>query len=167
PPGPRAARGGPRPAARRGRGNGRPGGVRPALGGAAPRRAGPRGRAAGPARRLRRGQGDAVDHLPTQRHPGAGRRIVRPSEGGTRMTAALTIECAMRFDPRRRGRKELAVGPAPAETVPGRVPRVARLLALAHCLEGLLHAGVARDYAALARLGHVTRARVSQLMSLL
>ena len=83
------------------------------------------------------------------------------------MTASLTIECAVRFEPRRRGRKALAVGPAPAQGVPGRVPRVARLLALAHRLEGLLYAGVARDYAALGRLGHVTRARVSQIMSLL
>ena len=83
------------------------------------------------------------------------------------MTASLTIECAVRFEPRRRGRKELAVGPAPAGPTPGRVPRVACLLALAHRLEQLLRAGVARDYADLGRLGRVTRARVSQLMSLL
>ena len=83
------------------------------------------------------------------------------------MTASLTIECAVRFEPRRRGRKELEVGPAPAETMPGRVPRVARLLALAHRLEGLLRGGVVQDYAALGRLGHVSRARVSQNMSLL
>ena len=82
------------------------------------------------------------------------------------MTTALTIECAVHFEPRRRGRKELAAGPAPAPA-PSRVPRVARLLALAHRLEQLLRAGVARDYADLGRLGRVTRARVSQLMSLL
>src|SRR5262249_25581985 len=146
PPGPRAAPRRTRPAARRGRGNGGPGAVRPALGGAAPRRAGPRGRAAGPARRVRRGPGDAVGHLPPQRPQGAGRRVGRPPEGGTRRTAALTIECAVRFEPRRRGRKELTVGPQPTAVPPGRVPRVARLLALAHRLEGLLHAGVARDY---------------------
>jgi hypothetical protein len=83
------------------------------------------------------------------------------------MTTSLTIECAVHFEQHRRGRKELAVGPAPTVVPPGRVPRVARLLALAHRLEGLLRAGVARDYAALGRLGHVTRARVSQVMSLL
>jgi hypothetical protein len=83
------------------------------------------------------------------------------------MTASLTIECAVRFEPRRRGRKELAGGPVPAAVPLCRVPRAARLLALAHRLEALLHAGVARDYAELARLGHVTRARVSQIMSLL
>jgi hypothetical protein len=82
------------------------------------------------------------------------------------MTASLTIECAVHFEQRRRGRKELAVGPAPAAP-PGRVPRVARLLALAHRFAGLLRDGVARDYAALGRLGHVSRARISQIMSLL
>jgi hypothetical protein len=39
--------------------------------------------------------------------------------------------------------------------------------ALALRFQGLLQAGVVRDYAALARLGHVTRARVSQVMNLL
>ena len=82
------------------------------------------------------------------------------------MSTSLTIECAVHFEQRRRGRKGLAVGPAPA-VPPGRVPRVARLLALAHRLEGLLRGGVARDYAALGRLGHVSRARISQVMSLL
>ena len=82
------------------------------------------------------------------------------------MSTSLTIECAVHFEPRRRGRKELAAGPVPAGATPGRVPRVARLLALAHRLEQLLRAGVARDYAALGRLGRVTRARVSQIMSL-
>ena len=50
---------------------------------------------------------------------------------------------------------------------PGRVPRVAKLLALAHRFAQLLHEGVVKDYAALGRLGHVSRARVSQIMALL
>ena len=49
----------------------------------------------------------------------------------------------------------------------GRVPRVARLLALAHRFEELVRTGVADNYADLARLGHVTRARVTQIMNLL
>ena len=80
---------------------------------------------------------------------------------------ALTIECAVHFAHHGRGRKELSVGAAPAELPPGRVPRVARLLALAHGLERLLRAGLVKDYAELARLGHVTRARISQIMNLL
>jgi hypothetical protein len=79
----------------------------------------------------------------------------------------LTIECAVHFRRRGRGRKQLAAGAEPPPVTPGRVPRVARLLALAHRLERLRRTGVVRDYAALARLGHVTPARVSQVMSLL
>ena len=80
---------------------------------------------------------------------------------------ALTIECAVHFKHHGCGRKELAVGAAPPELPAGRVPRVARLLALAHRLDRLLRQGVVRDYAELARLGHVSRARISQVMNLL
>jgi hypothetical protein len=40
-------------------------------------------------------------------------------------------------------------------------------MALALRFEGLLQQGLIADYATLARLGHVSRARVSQIMSLL
>jgi len=80
----------------------------------------------------------------------------------------LTIECEVHFGNHGRGRKELVVGPTPATLVePGRVPRVSRLMALAIRCEGLLRAGAVKDNAELARLGHVTRARVSQVMNLL
>ena len=64
------------------------------------------------------------------------------------------------------GRKEMVAGPAPAPVEPGRVPRIARLMALAIRFDGLIRAGVVKDYAELARLGHVTRARVTQVMNL-
>jgi hypothetical protein len=85
------------------------------------------------------------------------------------MTTTLTIEREVHFQPQVRGRKALRVGPAPPPPVlePGRVPRVARLMALAIRFEGLLRDGVVKDYAELARLGHVTRARISQVMALL
>ena len=85
------------------------------------------------------------------------------------MTTTLTIEREVHFQAQARGRKQLRVGPEPPRPAPdpGRVPRVARLMALAIRFEGLLRAGVVKDYAALARLGHVTRARVSQVMNLL
>jgi hypothetical protein len=47
------------------------------------------------------------------------------------------------------------------------VPRVSRLLALALRLDQLVRTGMLADYATLARLGHVSRARVSQIISLL
>jgi hypothetical protein len=46
-------------------------------------------------------------------------------------------------------------------------PRVARLLALAHKLDGLIRSGAIRDYAELARLGRITPARLSQILMLL
>jgi hypothetical protein len=49
----------------------------------------------------------------------------------------------------------------------GRVPRVARLLALALRFEKLIGEKQLADYSTLARLGHVSRARVSQIMNLL
>jgi hypothetical protein len=57
--------------------------------------------------------------------------------------------------------------PARAPVAPGRVPRVTRLLALAIKLDGEVRAGVIPGYAALARLAHVSRARISQIMNLL
>jgi hypothetical protein len=59
-----------------------------------------------------------------------------------------------------------AEAPAP-EPEPGNVPRVARLMALAIHFDALLRRGEVPDYAAVARLGQVTRARMSQIMDLL
>jgi hypothetical protein len=83
------------------------------------------------------------------------------------MTQALTIECAVHFNVQAKGRKRLHADPEMPAPEPGRVPRVAKLLALAHRFEKLLHDGVVRDYAELGQLGHVTRARISQVMALL
>ena len=49
----------------------------------------------------------------------------------------------------------------------GRIPRISRLLALAIRIHGLVAEGKFRDYAEVARLGHVSRARLSQILNLL
>ena len=46
------------------------------------------------------------------------------------------------------------------------VPRIAKLMALAICFDQLIKNGAVTDQADLARLGHVTRARLSQIMDL-
>ena len=48
-----------------------------------------------------------------------------------------------------------------------KVPRVARLLALAHKFQGMLDRGEVASMADLARLGRVSRARITQIMDLL
>ena len=66
----------------------------------------------------------------------------------------------------RRAVRDVPAEPA-AETPPGRVPRITKLMALAIRFEHLLASGAVRDQTELAELGHVTRARVTQIMNLL
>jgi hypothetical protein len=74
----------------------------------------------------------------------------------------MTVEFTI---PGRRRLPEQAEGEPPATA--SRPPRIACLLALAHRFEELVRSGAVRDYAELARLAHVTRARVTQIMNLL
>src|SRR5439155_5733506 len=78
------------------------------------------------------------------------------------------VHCAVHFAREARGRKGIAPGAEQlaAALPPGRVPRVARFLALALRLEARLRQGVLKDCAEVARLGHVTRARVSPILTL-
>jgi hypothetical protein len=57
--------------------------------------------------------------------------------------------------------------PARHSEGPGGLPRITRLLALATKFQGLIQQGVLQDYADLARLGRVSRARITQIMNLL
>jgi hypothetical protein len=82
-------------------------------------------------------------------------------------TTTLTIECPT--PGRQRGSRQPAQAsasePRPALTLE-RLPRVSRLMALALRFEQLVRDGGIADYATLARLGHVSRARISQIMNL-
>ncbi len=49
----------------------------------------------------------------------------------------------------------------------GRIPRIARLVALAHKFQRMLDKGTVESMADLARLGRVTPARITQIMDLL
>ena len=57
--------------------------------------------------------------------------------------------------------------PEPIALPEGRVPKLSRLMALAIKLQGMIDRGEVKDFAELARLGKVTRARVTQVMNLL
>jgi hypothetical protein len=82
------------------------------------------------------------------------------------MTRALTIETEIHFEKCRKGQRVMQRGPA-LERPKGRLPRITRLMALAIRCERLIREGEIADYAELARLGQVTRARVTQIMNLL
>jgi len=85
------------------------------------------------------------------------------------MTKPVTIECDLHVRRGPKGRRELGNGLVvlAAELEPGRVPRVARLMALAIRFEHLVRTGQVAGYSHLARLGRVSRARISQVMNLL
>jgi hypothetical protein len=71
------------------------------------------------------------------------------------------------FETQKKGRRVIT-SEMPQPTLPaGRIPRIAKLMALAHHFERLVVTGVVKDYAELARLGMVSRARISQIMNLL
>ena len=52
------------------------------------------------------------------------------------------------------------------DAFPGQVPRISKLMALAIRMDELLRTGEVRDLAELARLGHVSQPRVTQILNL-
>ncbi|HQR42645.1 MAG TPA: hypothetical protein PLX97_08170 [Gemmatales bacterium] len=71
------------------------------------------------------------------------------------------------FETQKKGQRVIR-SEVPSPALPaGRIPRIAKLMALAHHFERLVVTGVVKDYAELARLGMVSRARISQIMNLL
>src|SRR5262249_59849357 len=86
------------------------------------------------------------------------------------MSLPLTIECAVPFHGRGPGSRQSAPAAVEQTASPSRtarVPRIARLMALALRFEELIRSGEVADYAELARLGRVSRARLTQVMNLL
>ena len=75
---------------------------------------------------------------------------------------AATASYTVQFQKRRRHRTQRQQEP----TV-GRVPRVTRMLALAHKIDGMIRCGEIRDWAEAARLTGVTRARMTQIANLM
>ena len=83
------------------------------------------------------------------------------------MSGGLTIHRRIHFATAERRKvlreKKDAIDPS---RPPGRIPRVARLLALAMHVEHLVQTAVVPDYATVARLGHISRARLTQILNL-
>jgi len=75
--------------------------------------------------------------------------------------STLSVEYKIDLDGSSRKRK----GNASKKTVK-KLPQVTRLLALSHHLQHLIDNGVVKDYAGIARLSNLSRARLTQIMNL-
>ncbi len=86
------------------------------------------------------------------------------------MSKPVSVDFQFSIKQRGRGaKKRIVEGAAQSdESKPAleRIPRISRYMALAIHFEELIRQGVVTDYADLARLGHVTRARMTQVMNL-
>jgi len=80
-----------------------------------------------------------------------------------------TVTRAIHFEIKAR-RKRIVDGPGPAAeeaSLPGRVPRIAKLMALAIRFDKLIADGVVANQSELAHLAQVTQPRMTQIMNLL
>lgn len=82
-------------------------------------------------------------------------------------TFTITKKVSFAGEHKARRSKPPEVAAPGASPVAGRVPRVARLMALALHYERLMAEGAVTTQAEIATLSHVTRARVTQVMNLL
>jgi hypothetical protein len=82
-----------------------------------------------------------------------------PAERVSQITLKYTLPIAGAFRPQ-------TFASEPIGEPQGRPPRTARLVALAHKLEELVRSGAVQSYGELARLGHISAARLSQIMIL-
>jgi hypothetical protein len=82
-------------------------------------------------------------------------------------TGPSPMEVSFIFKPKNRKKKGSPCRDETNNVEPGNIPRLSKLMALAIRFEGLVERGELQDYADLARLGYVTRARITQIMNLL
>jgi len=82
------------------------------------------------------------------------------------MTTGLTTTTHVHFKQGRGTRKVMERGEEPEPPPQTAVPRISRLMALAIHMQDLVDRGEVADYAELARLPHVSRPRITQIMNL-
>jgi hypothetical protein len=80
----------------------------------------------------------------------------------------IEIKQQLQFTNGPRGRRRISSRPRAAESLPtDRVPRIAKMMALAIRFDGLIRDGVVADQSHLARLAKITQPRMTQIMNLL
>jgi hypothetical protein len=79
----------------------------------------------------------------------------------------ITVKQKLHFTQAKNGRRRIAKEPPlPRPSPTFRVPRIARLMALAIRFDGLLSSGRVPSLSTLARLSHVTQPRMTQILAL-
>lgn len=79
----------------------------------------------------------------------------------------LTATHKLEFKSGKRTAKTIVqAGTQPEQPTPSRIPRITKMMALAIRLDHLIKSGQVTDQAELARVGHVSRARLTQIMDL-
>jgi hypothetical protein len=79
----------------------------------------------------------------------------------------LTATHKLEFKSGKRTAKTIVeAGTQPEQPTPARLPRITKMMALAIRLDHLIKSGQVTDQAEIARVGHVTRARLTQIMDL-
>ena len=78
----------------------------------------------------------------------------------------ITKEHKIKFESGRKSRKKIRENSDEKSLPTGRLPRITKMMALAIRLDYLIKSGQVTDQAELARVGHVTRARLTQIMDL-
>ena len=79
----------------------------------------------------------------------------------------LTAKHKLEFKTGKRSAKTIVeAGPQPEQPTLSRLPRITKMMALAIRLDQLIKSGQVTDQAELARVGHVSRARLTQIMDL-
>jgi hypothetical protein len=80
----------------------------------------------------------------------------------------IEIKQQLQFTTGPRGRRRISSRPRATKALPtDRVPRIAKLMALAIRFDGLIRDGVVADQSQLARLAKITQPRMTQIMNLL
>ena len=85
------------------------------------------------------------------------------------MSDGIKLDFKVHFTTGQCGSREMRAGErtTPQPVPEGHVPRISRLMALAIRFDDLVRSGEMADFAEIAELGQVTRARVSQIANLL
>jgi hypothetical protein len=95
------------------------------------------------------------------------RKVLTMAGPGPRADGAIQVEVTLPVRQCRREGSRTQHDPFSNSGDRPRIPRITRLMALAIKFQEMVERGEVRDYADLARLGYVTRARITQIMNLL